>query len=249
MTRSAPAARRPLVGIMCCNEFSERAVQVVATRFVLPLAHLSDVNPVLVPAVSDASDLDSLADMLDGLLLTGSRSNVSPTRYGGSPSEQPVDAQRDQVALSLSSRMIERGKSVFGICRGLQELNVLFGGTLRNLEGDHHHAVEREGENYDSIFQHWHDVQLSAEGVWNDVFERSVRVTSAHRQGIDELGYGLKVEAVSDDGVIEAISATNLDASVVAVQWHPEISAEDSLVSRTFYRLLGDKVRRKAKLL
>lgn len=244
MKRPAVAARRPLVGIMCCNEFSDRAVQVVATRFVRPLAHLSDVNPVLVPAVSDAADLDSLADVLDGLLLTGSRSNVAPSRYGRSSSEQPTDTQRDQVALSLSSRMIECGKSVFGICRGLQELNVLFGGTLRNLEGDHHHAVEREEESYDSIFQHWHDVQLSAEGVWNGVFERSIRVTSAHRQGVDELGYGLKVEAVADDGVIEAISATNLDAPVIAVQWHPEISAEDSLVSRTFYRLLGESLRR-----
>src|SRR5213079_1263013 len=100
----------PLVGIMCCNEFSDRAVQAVASRFVLPVARLSQANPVLVPAVPDAADLDSLADMLDGLLLTGSRSNVAPSRYGGISQEGPIDTQRDEVALSLSSRMIKRGK-------------------------------------------------------------------------------------------------------------------------------------------
>lgn len=71
---------RPIVGIMCCNEFVERPVQTVATRFIKPLARLCGVSPLLVPAVADGGDLEALVNVLDGLLLTGSRSNVEPQR-------------------------------------------------------------------------------------------------------------------------------------------------------------------------
>lgn len=235
MIWSSALGRKPLVGIMCCNERWDRAVQTVATRFIDPLARLSEVSPVLVPAVSDVADLDSIAAALDGLLLTGSRSNVAPERYGAPSSDQPTDPDRDEVALRLSARMIDSGKPVFGICRGLQELNVLFGGSLRDLEGDRHHAKQIPGENYESLFQHRHDVRLSTNSLWTALAGPSASVSSAHRQAIDRLGNGLKIEARSDDGVIEAFTAPGAGAPVLAVQWHPEIDADASPLSSGFY--------------
>jgi putative glutamine amidotransferase len=226
---------------MCCNEFVDRPVQTVATRFIKPLARLCGASPLLVPAVADAGDLQTLANILDGLLLTGSRSHVEPQRYGGLHAAKPTDRVRDEVALSLSGRMIERGKPVFGICRGLQEINVLFGGSLRDLEGEHHHAVRPEGAKYEILLHHLHDIAPSPDGIWADLGS-AIRVNSAHRQGIDQVGSGLKVEAFSDDGVIEAISAPSAGAPVLAVQWHPEVFPDECAISRSFYNLLRDSL-------
>lgn len=234
----APASnvRKPVVGIMCCNEHWDRPVQAVATRFIKPFALISGVNPVLVPAVRDGTDVRSLAAALDGLMLTGSRSNVAPAVYGAPPTDHPTDLERDELALRLSGLMIERGKPVFGICRGLQELNTLFGGSLRDLHGDRHHAPENSGETYESLFRHRHEITLRGNGFLSmPVEERTASVSSAHHQAIDRLGHGLTVEAASDDGVIEAISAPEAGAAVLAVQWHPEVTVEDCPVSRGFY--------------
>ena len=240
--------RRPLVGIMCCNEFADRPVQCVATRFIKPLVHLSQASPLLVPAVTEMADLDAVADAINGLLLTGSRSNVRPQLYGAPSSDAPCDPQRDEVALSLSSRLIERGKPVFGICRGLQEINVLFGGTLRDLDGDRHHASALPDASYESLLQHRHGVLLRSGGVFGrPPCARPISVTSAHRQAIDHLGSGLFTEAVStEDGVVEAISAPGAGASVLAVQWHPEVVVDRCDISRSFYGLLGSALRGEA---
>ena len=137
------SGRKPIVGVMCCNEVAGRPIQAVATRFIRPLADLSGASVLLVPAVADAIDVASLAGTLDGLLLTGSRSHVEPARYGGDESVEAIDAERDEVALRLAGAMIEAGRPVFGICRGMQEINVLFGGTLsreacggRHMQGE-----------------------------------------------------------------------------------------------------------------
>ena len=110
-------AKRPVIGVLCCNETLGRPVQTVATRFVAPLARFSDSTVMLVPAVRDAVDIAVLTSLLDGVLLTGSRSNVAPERYGGAalPEGQHIDRERDEVALALAGRLIEAGKPVFGI--------------------------------------------------------------------------------------------------------------------------------------
>jgi len=110
---------RPVVGVLCCNEVASRAVQVVASRFVEPLSMLADATVLLVPAMAEASDIAHLSLLLDGLLLTGSRSHVAPHRYRGSASlpDRALDEDRDEVALRLGERMIGLGKPVFGICR------------------------------------------------------------------------------------------------------------------------------------
>lgn len=244
------AAARPIVGVLCCNEAIARPVQTVATRFIAPLSRFSGATVVLVPAVSDAVDVAGLALLLDGLLLTGSRSNVSPERYGAAalPAGQQTDPQRDAVALALAGRMIEAGKPVFGICRGLQEINVLFGGTLSTdrCRGRHHRG-SWDGC-FDELFGHCHDVDLHDGGVLARSFgRRRVSVNSVHEQGIDRLGAGLSVEAVAaDDGLIEAVRARPCGADVLAVQWHPEWNVDRSADGQAFFSLVGASLRASA---
>ena len=134
---------RPVIGVLCCNEMADRPVQSVASRFIVPLSRWAGATVLLVPAISEASDAAAIAGRLDGLLLTGSRSNVAPHRYSEDWDAGPLDEERDEVALALAGHMIEAGRPVFGICRGLQEINVLFGGTLsqgacggRHMQGE-----------------------------------------------------------------------------------------------------------------
>jgi len=232
----------PLIGVLCCNEVAERPIQVVATRFIQPLAEISGATAVLVPAVAGAFDAASLAGRLDGLLLTGSRSNVAARRYAGADifNDDPLDEERDEVALALAGRMIDAGRPVFGICRGLQELNVLFGGTLTRDLAAHH----REGDDlpFAALFEHDHDVELTPGGLLAGITgARRIRVNSVHRQGIGRLGRGLRPEAhATDDGLVEAFSARPSAAPVLAVQWHPEWDAAHRPESRAFFRYVGE---------
>ena len=244
---SAPAddsaRRRAVLGVLCCNRILEgRATQSTANRFVAPLVHYADVSVMLVPAIPDAVDVHGFASLLDGLLLTGDCSNLDPARYGGAslPEGQNIDPHRDEVALRLAERMIESGKPVFGICRGLQELNVLFGGSLSAHVGE---AGHHRGANClsDELFDHRHAVDIVGEGpLARRLGARRLSVNSVHQQGIDRLGDGLRIEAIAaDDGLIEAIWAEPCGAPVVGVQWHPEWDVTDNPESRAFFDLIG----------
>lgn len=238
---TAPA--RPVVGIVCCNEFAARPIQAVATRFLEPLRELAGASVLLVPADAAAVDGTAFVRLLDGLLLTGSRSNIAPHRYGAQARTDDVfDEARDEVALSLASRFIEAGKPVFGVCRGLQELNVLFGGTLsRQLDPGRHHCGSWDQE-YALMFGHGHEVELSAPGRLRGVVGRArVSVNSVHECGIDRLGGGLDIEAkATDDGLVEAVFARPCGGDVLAVQWHPEWDFRSSASSRAFFTMLGN---------
>ena len=238
-----PRPAKPVIGVLCCNEVAERPVQVVASRFIEPLSRISEAMVLLVPALPDVLDATALIDRLDGLLLTGSRSNVAAGRYGGlAAGEEPLDEDRDEVALALAGRMIEAGRPVFGICRGLQELNVLFGGTLSRTLGEGHHRGE-EGS-FDQLFEQEHEVALTEHGMLAQATgARRLRVNSVHRQGIAQLGSGLAVEAVAPDGLIEAFSARPCGGDVLAVQWHPEWNGARGAGGEGFFRLVGAALR------
>lgn len=236
--------RRAVVGVLCCNRNVDgRAAQAVASRFVAPIAEHARVAVLLVPAVPEAVDVPGIAHMLDGLLLTGSCSNLEPRLYGGAalPEGHALDARRDDVALRLASRMIEAGKPVFGICRGLQELNVLFGGTLSAAVGEKGHYRFDAGCASDALFDHHHPIEIMGTGALTGALGRGRRqVNSVHQQGIERLGRGLAVEAVAlDDGLIEAVYAEPCGAPVVGVQWHPEWDVDTNEDSRAFFRLFG----------
>jgi len=246
--RTDDGHRRPVVGLLCCNRtLGGRAAQAVASRFVAPVSEHAGATVLLVPAIPDAVDALAVSRLLDGLLLTGSCSNLEPSRYGGAalPEGQDLDARRDDVALRLASRMIEAGKPVFGICRGLQELNVLFGGTLSAEVGPSGHYRADAGCLSDDLFDLHHDVDIVGPGPLADAIGRGRRrVNSVHQQGIDRLGRDLSVEAVApDDGLIEAVWAEPCGAPVVGVQWHPEWDVAANADSRAFFRLFGQAVK------
>lgn len=233
---------RPLIGVLCCNEFLDRPVQSVATRFIEPLTTIAQADVLLVPALPDMVDVSSLAARLDGLLLIGSRSNVAPAAYGRQSGCSNLDLKRDRMALALASRMIEAGKPVFGICRGFQELNVLFGGSLRADVAHLHRHPEASHVEFERLFTHRHRIEILPGGLLagGAAEPLHIEVNSVHEQGIERLGNGLRVEAVSHgDGLIEGISSSTCGATVLAVQWHPEWEAGNCAASRTFFEQLG----------
>jgi putative glutamine amidotransferase len=240
----SPAARRPVIGVLCCNEVTDRPIQAVASRFIEPLSRISGATVLLVPALVEVADVAALTGRLDGLLLTGSRSDVEPHHYGGrAVPESHTDPQRDRVALALAERMIESGRPVFGICRGLQEINVLFGGSLRRDLGEAHH---RAGDlPFEALFDQRHDVMLTPGGLLGGrAHGARISVNSVHREGIDRLGDGLTIEALSpEDDLIEAISARPCGAEILAVQWHPEWDGAKAPADRKFFERVGASLR------
>ncbi|HEX4181117.1 MAG TPA: gamma-glutamyl-gamma-aminobutyrate hydrolase family protein [Caulobacteraceae bacterium] len=242
---------RPVLGVICCTRtVGVEPAQAVMNRYVAAAMAYGDVAALLIPSLPDLMAAREVAPRLDGLLLTGSPSNVAPDRYGqggAADAEGPFDLGRDAMTAGLIEAMLELGRPVFGVCRGLQELNVAFGGSLRrdmsrNVELIAHHAPDDVG--FDAMFAHEHDVALTPGGVLQRGLGRDrLTVNSVHFQGIDRLGDGLGVEAVAPDGVIEGVSAQVNGAPVVAVQWHPEWRTRDNPDSQAFFRLLGRALR------
>lgn len=220
---AAATGSRVAVAVLCCGRSIDgRGYQMVADRFISPIARASGMAMIL-PAIPDAVDARQVALRCDALLMTGSCSNVSGSLYGGTSSERP-DHGRDTVALAVAEAMIEAGRPVLGICRGMQELNVLFGGTLEDLDP----GIHMDGSDWEDprVLAHRHDVDLSPGGVLSTrVGTTSVSVFSAHRQGISRLASGLSVEAKAHDGLVEAFSC-HPRSSVMGVQWHPELSQD-----------------------
>lgn len=236
---------KPILGITCCvREVNGEPAQTVISRYVRAVARHADVIPLLVPAIPDLLDVRQVAERLDGLLLTGSPSNIGPEHYGDGAVENggPLDPARDATSLPLIDLMIGRGLPVFGICRGHQELNVALGGTLQR-DLSHHHAPENAS--LKQMFGHSHEVNLVPGGLLRRALGKDrVTVNSVHYQAIDCLAPGLAVEAQSDDGIIEAVSGRMNGAPVLGVQWHPEWDTEKNEASRTLFSMFGRALRR-----
>jgi putative glutamine amidotransferase len=224
--------------------------QAVINRYVAAAMRWGDVAALLVPALPDLMSAREVAPRLDGLLLTGSPSNVEPGRYGeagAADAEGPYDPARDTMTADLIKAMLDLRKPVLGVCRGFQEINVAFGGTLRrdtsrNPELLPHHAPPDAA--FDAMFAHQHEVALTPGGLLNRGLGRDgLTVNSVHFQGAGRLGEGLAVEARAPDGVVEAVSTWVGSAPVLAVQWHPEWNTADNPDSQAFFHLLGQALR------
>src|SRR5690606_23992960 len=200
----------------------------------------------------DRIDLDSVLDNVDGVLITGSRSNVNPELYGGEATEEngPYDPARDSTSIPLIRRAIERGVPLLAICRGIQEMNVALGGTLateiQEREGvwDHRAPVS---DNQDERFAIRQPVQIKEGSCLANVFGAGeIMINSVHRQAVEKLGERLQVEAVAPDGTVEAIAVIGSRAFAVGVQWHPEYWAKSDDASARIFRAFGDAVREHA---
>jgi len=243
---------RPVLGLIACTrEVAGEPAQAVINRYIAAAARHADASTLLIPTLAGAADPADVVPRLDGLLLTGSPSNVETHRYGvhDASAAGPFDPDRDDMAMKLVAAMLDAGKPVFGVCRGLQELNVAFGGKLRRDLGGgtdpdrlSHHAPD--GATLDQMFAHEHDVTLAPEGgLRHSLGADRIRVNSVHYQGIDTLGDGLTIEATADDGVVEAVSAWVGRAPVLAVQWHPEWDPDAEPQSARFFQILGRALR------
>ena len=213
-------------------------------RNVLSLLEYCDCLPIQLPPIGDKYAIEQLVGMLDGLLLPGGRANVEPHHYGGPafPDDEIIDPGRDAVVLKLIPACIEAGVPVFGICRGIQEMNVALGGTLHYrvhvLEGKLDHRMpRRDGMTTEEVFALRHNVSLESNGLFLRLTggKSEVRVNSLHGQGIDRLASDFTVEAISEDGIIEGIRA-NSDAFAVGVQWHAEYEPQKHELGDALYR-------------
>ena len=241
---------RPILGMICCQRHvGTEYAQAVMERYLYGVSPHVDAIPLLIPSLPDFVDAEIIAQRLEGLLLTGSPSNMEPQRYGEVVEDAPgpFDPKRDEMAMKLADAMLKLGKPVFGICRGFQELNVHFGGTLRRDLSDparafQHHAPD--GVSFDAMFDHAHPVTLEEGGAILAAIGRAeIEVNSVHYQGVDKLGADLRVEARAPDGVVEAFSSTARGGPVLAVQWHPEWKPEAHENSRKLFRLMGRVLR------
>jgi putative glutamine amidotransferase len=205
--------------------------------------------PLVLPALGAALDLESVLDKVDGVLLTGSRSNVHPSLYGVEPAEryEPYDPARDATTLPLIRLALDRALPLFAICRGYQELNVALGGTLhteiQEFDGrmDHRAPVTTD-QNERYAIRHRVEV-LPGTCIGRILGETEVAVNSLHRQGIAMLSPRLVVEATAPDGTIEAVRVADAEGFAVGVQWHPEYWVRSDRTSARLFEAFGDAVR------
>ena len=209
------------------------------------VATFSDCVPVVLPGLDEHYNYRDLARRLDGLVLPGGRANVEPHHFDGAPfpDDEPVDPGRDGTVLQLVRACIEEEVPVFGICRGIQEMNVALGGSLHYrvhlLEGKEDHRMPRHDDvTPEEIFRPRHNVALSGSFATIAGADHTI-VNSLHGQGLDTVAEDFAVEAVSDDGVIEGIRLKNDQCFTVGVQWHAEWEPQNHDLSRRLFEQFG----------
>ena len=224
----------------------------VGEKYIAAVRDGAGAIPLLIPVLENPIALEEILTVVDGIFLTGSPSNVAPSNYGGPAPREGVlqDQRRDVTTLPLIRQIVETGKPLFAVCRGFQELNVAYGGTL------HQHVQEvpgrfdhREDKNaaLDVQYAPAHDVELTRGGLLERIAgTRSVKVNSLHAQGVDRLADGLVVEAVAADGTVEAIRVANARTFALGVQWHPEWKFRENAFSTGLFEAFGQSLRTSA---
>jgi putative glutamine amidotransferase len=235
-----PSCRLPLVGIpTCLRTINERAFHGVNDRYPNAIIEATTCLPVLIPAIGSKIDVCAVLDSLDGLLLTGSPTNVHPSHYGSQPLDPEIrhDPERDATTLPLIREAVRRDLPILAICRGIQELNVALGGTLHQrvheIPGRLNHRSQKDSPA--GPYGPAHSIRLTGDGILLAlVGAAEVMVNSLHSQGIARLATKLRVEAVAPDGQIEAVSLPQAKF-IVGVQWHPEYKPLENPLSRALF--------------
>jgi putative glutamine amidotransferase len=247
------ASARPLIGIPADRRMvGAHPFHMVGEKYARAVLDAAGAAPLLIPSLAEELGFEELLERLDGLLFTGSPSNVEPHRYEGPPSAPGTlhDPARDATTLPLIRKAVAAGVPVFGICRGFQEMNVAFGGTLhQKLHEVPGHLDHRDDGTQPLEVQYGpaHDVTLEPGGVLRALASSDrIRVNSLHSQGIDRLGAELAVEARAPDGVIEAFRVRNAQRFALAVQWHPEWKVMSNPFSRALFTAFGEASRERA---
>jgi putative glutamine amidotransferase len=244
------ARSKPLIGIPADRRIlGPHPYHCVGEKYIDAVADVSRCMPVLIPAAADRLDVESVLEFVDGILLTGSYTNVEPHRYGGPPSAPGTlhDPQRDATTLALIPGLVAAGIPLFAICRGFQEVNVAFGGTLwqkvQEVPGLSDHRENKE-DPLEKQYAEAHEIELVPGGLLCQLAGGDrVRVNSVHEQGVQALGHGLEVEARAPDGLIEAFRVLRSAGFALAVQWHPEWRVTENSFSTALFTAFGDAAR------
>lgn len=238
-------AAAPLVGVTAClREIAPHLYHVVQDKYLSAIREVAGAIPVIIPSEGEHTRAEAIIDMVDGLFLTGSYSNVEPQRYG-EPVRDPDalrDPHRDETTARMIRAAVAAGCPILGICRGLQELNVAFGGTLHESLHDREGGFDHRerGATLEAQYAPQHDVELVPDGALAKIVgEDQLHVNSLHAQGVDRLGKGLVAEAYAADGVVEAIRLAEAQAFTLAVQWHPEWYAAETPSSKALFGAFG----------
>lgn len=254
------SSKMPLIGVPACRILGAHGLPIhkVSESYIKSVIDGAEGLPVMLPAIGDRLDTDALdqwLDALDGLLITGSPSNVDPVHYEGGEARRDSerDPARDATTLPLLRRAIEWAVPVLAICRGVQELNVALGGTLfqhvHEVPGRIDHRSDKSmplAERFDELA---HAIALTEGGVLQQILENEseIEVNTLHGQAVDRPGKGVVVEATAPDGTIEAISVPDAPGFVLGIQWHPEWRVLENSHSRRLFTAFGDACRTHAK--
>src|SRR4030088_3143592 len=223
------------------------------------VAEVAGALPLMFAGTPDITDIGALLDVIDGVVLTGARANVHPTHFRAEPDprHEPYDLHRDDLALALSEVCVARGIPLFGICRGLQEMNVAFGGSLhpeiRELPGRMNHRMPRleNGEIHPDpnvVFADRHEVRLAPDGVFARLLGcDKIRVNSLHGQGILDPGKRVLIEGVAEDGTIEAIRIAEAPGFALGVQWHAEYDPQRNPINRALFEAFGQALKQQKR--
>lgn len=227
-----PTGNKPLILVTAdTRNFQGYTWHAAISTYIDAVAKVAQAMPLIVPAIGgDGLDDAAMRDLLsraDGLLVTGSRTNVHPERYSVAPSEnhEPYDPARDSTTLPLITMALEMDLPLLAICRGLQELNVALGGTLdaeiQTIDGRTDHRAPVDDDEH-VRFALAHSVAVQEGGMLERLLGTpTIQVNSLHRQAIARLAKGLQVEAEAEDGTIEAVSVPG-KSFALGLQWHPE---------------------------
>lgn len=245
--------RKPLIGIPADRRLlGHHYFHCVGEKYIRAVAEGAGAIPVLIPSLGEAFEPRELLRDFDGILLTGSPSNVEPHRYEGPASDPGTlhDPYRDATTLPMIAHVVEAGLPILAICRGFQEMNVAFGGTLwqklHEVEGYEDHREDLQAP-LDEQYGPAHEVELTRGGLLHRLAGRDrLTVNSLHSQGVQTLGRGLQVEARAPDGVIEAFRVPDAPSFAVAVQWHPEWQFEQNPFSCALFAAFGAAARARA---
>lgn len=243
---------RPLIGIACSHHMAEDTyeVQMTGRRTIDAVGSVADCLPMLIPGLPDAMDIGDLCATLDGIVLTGGRANVHPELYGEQLTEAhgAMDRDRDDVMLPLIRAAVDLGIPILGLCRGIQEMNVAFGGTLYHEVGDlpgrHRHRMPKGCKDHEVIFELREQVRLAPGGTLARMLgTEQIMTNSLHGQAVKDPGDRVVLEGWAADETIEAVSIAGARSMAIGVQWHAEYEAHADPVSRVLFRELGNDAR------
>ena len=244
---------KPVIGVPADRRIvNPHPFHMAGEKYLHALVEGSNALPLIIPALGDLMEIDEVLANVDGLLFTGSPSNVEPHHYDGHPSEPGTqhDPNRDSMTLPLAKRAFETGVPVLALCRGHQEFNVVLGGTLHQkvheVAGLNNHR-ENPDDSLDEQYGPAHEVNLVEGGLLHGLAgTTTVMVNSLHSQGVEKLAAGVTVEAVAPDGLIEAFVVDSAKGFALSMQWHPEWKVTESEFSMKIFKAFGDACRQYA---